>query len=102
MISHLLDEALRWTAAVPMHDKTPASILEAVATTGFRPHGPIRVLITDGESGLASEETAQWVDRVNVELKTKAPGEHATMVERHHELLRRTILKIEEQCRAEH
>ena len=33
--------------------------------------------------------------------ETKAPGEHATMVERHHELLRRTILKIEDQCKAE-
>ena len=39
--------------------------------------------------------------QVFVELKTKAPGEHATMVETHHELLRRTILKIEDQCKAE-
>ena len=35
------------------------------------------------------------------ELKTNAPGEHATMVERHHELLRRTILNIQDQCKAE-
>ena len=68
IISHLLDEAIRWTAAVPMSDKTPISIIEAVATTWIRPYGPMRVLIADGESGLASEETAQWLDRIIVQL----------------------------------
>ena len=101
LISHLLDEAIRWTAAVTMPDKFATSIIEAIATTWIRPYGPMRVLIADGESGLASEETAQWLDRVNVELKTKAPGEHATMVERHHELLRRIILRTEAQVKEE-
>ena len=84
-----------------MPDKTPTSIIEAIATTWIRQHGPMRVLIADGESGLASEETAQWLDRVSVEFKTKAPGEHATMVERHHELLRRIILRTEAQFKEE-
>ena len=92
VISHLLDEAIRWTVAAPMADKTPTSIIDFISANWLRPYGPMRVLIADGESGLASEEAAQWLDRVFIELKTKAPGEHATMVERHHELLRRTIL----------
>ena len=101
VISHLLDEAIRWTAAVPMSDKTPTSIIEAVATTWIRPYGPMRVLIVDGESGLASEENAQWLHRISVEFTTKAPGVHATMVERHHELLRRIILRTEAQLKEE-
>ena len=80
IISHLVDEAIRWIAAVPMPDKTPTSIIEAIATTWIRPHGPVRVLIADGENGLASEETAQWLDRVSVELKTKALGEQQAEV----------------------
>ena len=96
-----VDEAIRWTVAPVMADKKPESIIESIATNWLRPHGPMRMLIADGESGLASEEVAQWLDRVFIELKTKAPGEHAQMVERHHELLRRTILKIEDQCKAE-
>ena len=34
-------------------------------------------------------------------MKTKAPGEHAQMVERHHELLRRLLLKVEAQLHEE-
>ena len=79
----------------------PTSILEAIATMSIRHHGPMRILIADGESGLASEEVAQWLDRLSVELKTKAPGEHAQMVERHHELLRRILVRLEAQLAAE-
>ena len=92
---------MRWTAAVPMSDKIPTSMTEAIATTWIRQHGPIPILIADGESGLASEEVAQWLERVSAELKTMAPGENATMVERHHELLRRIILRTEAQFKEE-
>ena len=61
----------------------------------------METLIADGESGLASAEVAQYLDRVHIELKTKAPGEHAQMVERHHELLRRILLRIEDQLEEE-
>ena len=101
VISHLLDEAIRWTVAAPMADKTPTSIIESISANWLQQYGPMRVLIADGESGLASEEAAQWLSRLFIDLKTKTPGEHAQMVERHHELLRRTILKIEDQCTAE-
>ena len=72
-----------------MSDKTPISSIEAVTTTWIRSHDLMRILIADGESVLASEEVAQRLDRVNVDLKAKAPGEHAQMVERHHEFLPR-------------
>ena len=61
----------------------------------------MRILITDRESGLISEEVGQWLDRWQVDLKTKALGEHATMVERHHELLRRLIHRVESQLNDE-
>ena len=54
----------------------------------------MKVLVADGETGLCSEEVAQFLDRVLVQLKTKAPGEHAQMVERHPELLRRLLLRL--------
>ena len=84
-----------------MADKTSESIIHSIATNWLRPYGPMRMLVADGESGLAGEEVAQWLDRVFIELKTKAPGEHAQMVERHHELLRRLILRIEAQLAEE-
>ena len=43
----------------------------------------------------------QFLDRCGTQLKLKAPGEHAQMVERHHELLRQTLHKLEEQLKEE-
>ena len=70
-------------------------------THWIRLFGPMKVLVADGETGLCSEEVAQFLDRVLVQLKIKAPGEHAQMGERHHELLRRLLLRVESQLRAE-
>ena len=95
MISHLLDEAIRWTVGSVLADRSAESIIEAIMTEWVRPYGGMLVLIADGESGLASEEVAQYLDRLSIELKTKAPGEHAQMVERHHELFRRLLLRME-------
>ena len=55
-----------------MAHKTPTSIISSISDNWLRPYGPMRVLIADGESGLASEEAAQWLDRVFIELKTKS------------------------------
>ena len=101
MISHLLDEAIRWSAGSILQGKTAEDLIASIMTNWIRYFGPMKVLVADGEKGLASEEVAQLLDRVLVQLKTKAPGEHAQMVERHHELLRRIILRVESQLRAE-
>ena len=42
-----------------------------------------------------SDEAAQWLDRWQIELKTKVPGAHAQIVERHHDILRQLILRVE-------
>ena len=73
------------------------ALIKAITSDWFRIHSPMRVLIAEGEKGLASEEVAQWPDRWKVELKAKAPGEHAQMVERHHELLRQLLHRVEAQ-----
>ena len=94
MISHLLDEATRWTVASLLASKNAQALIEAIMTGWARYHGPMKLLIADGERGLATEEVAQFLDRVFIPLKTKAPGEHAQMVERHRELLRILLLKV--------
>jgi len=97
MISHLLDEAIRWSTASLLTSKDAPSLITAISQDWVRPFGGPRVLIADGEKGLCSEQVAQFLDRCNTQLKSKAPGEHAQMVERHHELLRQTLHKLEEQ-----
>ena len=103
MISHLLDEAIRLTVASILPDRHAKSIIEAIRVHWVGRFSGMKTLVADGESGLASEEVAQYLDRCvpPIELKTKAPGEHAQMVERHHELFRRILLRIEAQLAEE-
>ena len=101
MISHLLDEAIRFCAASSLADKTAASIIAAITVDWLRPLGPMRVLVADQEGGLMSDEAAQWMDRWQIQLRSKEPGAHAQMVERHHDILRRLLLRVESQLTEE-
>ena len=101
MVSHLLDEAIRWTAGSLLKGKTAEDLIAAIMTHWIRHFGPMKVLVADGEKGLASEEVAQLLDRALVQSKTKATCEHAHMVERHHKLLRRLLLRVESQLLSE-
>jgi hypothetical protein len=47
------------------------------------------------------DEAAQWLDRWSIEVRTKEPGAHATIVERHHDVLRRMLLRVEDQLKQE-
>ena len=56
MISHLLDEAVRWSAGSVLARKDATSIIESITCDWLRLHGGMKVLIADGETGLASEQ----------------------------------------------
>ena len=101
MISHLMDECIRWAVGSVLASKEANSLIEAITRDWLRPYSAPRVLIADGETGLTTEHASQWLDRWQIQLKTKAPGEHAQMVERHHELLRRLLRKVEAQLTEE-
>ena len=101
VISHLIDEAIRWTVATCVEDREATTLIRNITDTWLRPYGPMKVLVCDRESAMVSEDVSQWLDRWNVQLKTKAPGEHAQIVERHHAILRDMILKVEKQVQAE-
>ena len=87
MISHIMDECIRFAAGSILVSKNANGLIRAITTDWLRPFSAPRVLIADGESGLTTEEASQWLDRSQIHLKTKAPGEHAQMVERHQEML---------------
>ena len=101
MISHLLDEAIRFTAASVLVSKNSADIITAITTDWLRHYGPMRLLIADQERGLLSDESAQWMDRWQIQVRSKEPGAHAQMVERHHDIFRRLLLRVESQLAEE-
>ena len=61
----------------------------------------MRVLSSDGEKGMRSMEASEWAENNNIELKFKAPGQKCWVVERHHEILRRTLHTTETQLMQE-
>ena len=101
MVSHCIDEATRWSAGDILSSKSAIKIIESLTKTWLRPYGPMKVLTTDQEAGLTGEEAAQWCDRWAIQIKTREPGSHAQMVERHHEMLRRLVHRVQVQLREE-
>ena len=73
MISSLVDEATRWSVAAVIENKEAITIITSVTLNWIRPHSPMRLLIADRESGLVGEEAAQWLDRWQIQIKTKEP-----------------------------
>ena len=49
MISHLLDEAVRWSAGSILAKKDSSSLIKAISCDWTRLYGPMRVLVADGE-----------------------------------------------------
>ena len=101
MVSHLVDEATRWSAGSIIAEKTATAIIKAITSDWFRPLGPMKLLATDQEPALMSEECSQWLDRWSVQLKTKEPGSHAQIVARHHELFRQIYHRTKAQLKEE-
>jgi hypothetical protein len=100
-ILHAVDEAIRWSAAVIIPNREAGTIIRALTQLWFRIFGPPNLIISDHEGAIDSEEASVWAERWGVHVKFKAPGAHAHVVERHHEILRRLIHRIEAQCKEE-
>ena len=100
-ISHLIDEATRFTVASILPGRSGVDFIRAIDKDWVRIFGPPRLIVADCETGLDTEEVRQWLDRLPSEVNPKAPGEHATTVERHLELLRDLLHKVEGQLAAE-
>ena len=87
MISHSIDESIRFAAGSILVSKSANILFRTITIVRPRPFSAPRVLNADGEAGLTTEDVSQWLDRWQIQLKTKAPGEHAQLVERHYEVL---------------
>ena len=61
----------------------------------------MRLLVSDQESGIMGDACNLWLDRQQIQVKTKEPGTHAYIVERHHDLLHRVLHTTEAQLAEE-
>jgi hypothetical protein len=98
---HMVDRADRWEAAVQVSDKTTESLCEAIDVCWLQIWGPFKLLVVDGEAGLAAGDALQYLKRKGIEVKPRAPRQHAQIVERRGAMLRHAMHLIEEQLAKE-
>eukprot|EP00971_Amphidinium_carterae_P149201 2958405-Amphidinium_carterae.3 len=63
--------------------------------------GSPEVITMDGERGLHSLYVADWAEANNVQMRFRAPHQHAWIVERHNAVLRTSLHRMESQCQDE-
>ena len=101
MLSHCLDEAIRLTRVKILPSRSAPDIVNTITRQWLQHYGPMRYLISDGESGLSSDVAATWADRHCIQLRQKPSGAHAQMVERHHDIFRQLAHRTDAQLKTE-
>ena len=102
IIFHMLCRCTRWEATRLIPDKSSETLMKAIQEIWISTHGPMRELITDGESGIVlSESTQLYLTRQGVKLHPRGKDQHARYAERRGALLRDVIHRIEGQLEEE-
>ena len=102
IVCHFIDRASRWHAAKAVEGKHDIVLLEALLTSWIQIHGPMNYLIIDGETGVVKSEVFKnELKARGIELKPRAPQQHARYIERRGALLRQALHVIEDQLRTE-
>ena len=91
VIIHFVDHATRWQTASLVASRTIADLVGALDKSWVLIFGPMKELILDGESALASVECAAYLDRHGIKRRPRAPGQHAQYAERRGGLLKEQL-----------
>ena len=95
IVLHMIDVCTRYTATEVVTDRNTSALLSAFQVGWFKLFGPPKAVVVDQEGGLTGPEAAAWFEARTVSLEPRAKNQHADMVERHHEILRRQIHLLE-------
>ena len=64
-ISHCIDEATRWCAGGVIDDREGSTMTKSLTMHWIRQFGAMKLLVTDQEPGVRSEEASTWLSRQN-------------------------------------
>ena len=100
-ILHMIDSCIRWSAAQVIPSREFDAIMTGMELIWFRQYGFPQELVSDREGALDTDAAAGELEKRHVKLTLRARYQHAGIVERHNELLRRQIHYIDAQATAD-
>eukprot|EP00971_Amphidinium_carterae_P023726 468002-Amphidinium_carterae.1 len=100
-VLHVIDEATRFTQARFLEATDDTSTMSALLDIWIRPFGPPSILRSDQESGLKSDWIGTQLGRHGINRILLPERMHASVVERHHAVLRDVYCKIRAQLESE-
>ena len=101
MVWHMLDRADRWHAGQRIVNKTMDTLITAIMTTWLQIFGPIKFLIIDGEKSIFATEGQARLKSMGIEVRPRAPEQHARFLERRGAILRFCLHCMESQLERE-
>ena len=97
----MIDRADRWHAATLVPDKEGLTLAQAVMIAWYTLYGPFTTPVIDGESGINGKEGTERLKSLGIGIHTRAPGQHARMIERRGAILRHAMHTSESQAERE-
>ena len=101
VVLHMIDRTTRFTVARRIVSKHLDSVLEGVVSHWISMFGPPCKITSDQEGAFSSPEAAAALEARGIKLHLLAKEQHASIVERHHAILRRQLHVLDEQATAE-
>ena len=96
---HIIDRAIRLSDGCQIYDKHTDTLLNAYTTSWVQRNGAFESLYCDGEMGFNNEKAISELSRLGTELRVRASGQHARLVEARNSMLRHIMHMIEEDLR---
>jgi len=96
----MIDRYTRWSVAIAIPDRSTQSLLNGIRDGWINKYGSPNELISDQEGGL-NEYAAAILEDLGIKLNLEAKQQHAAVVERHTDLLRRQIHLMDAQAIAD-
>ena len=100
IVLHMIDRCIRWSVGIKIPDKTTNSLLNGIRDGWINQYGAPNEFISDQEGGL-NDMAAAVLEQLGVKLTLRARGQHAAIVERHNEILRRQLHLVDMQSTAD-
>ena len=97
----MIDSADRCYNGLEVTGKTGDILQEAMDTCWCQIFGPVKFLIIDGDKSIMASDTKDFLVRKGISVRTRAPGQHARMIERRGAITRHAMHCIEEQLASE-